>query len=236
MGSLERQPAQKDLLRFVVDYDSADEFLADYEANLKTSAARIETPRKVSVGTIIEVCFTFPGLLTPIVLDSLVQQTHEGALTVAFLAGGGGKLATMAARVQERDLKVVAQVVNVLIVEDNKHVCDLVRQGLAGSTKREMKDITFTFATAEDGAQALQLLKTRVFDAVIVDLYLPVMDGATLIQHARTALGLKLPIITMSGGGDSARNAALSAGASVFLDKPVRLRDVVATMRELLAV
>jgi DNA-binding response OmpR family regulator len=40
----------------------------------------------------------------------------------------------------------------------------------------------------------------------------------------------------MSAGGDGARSAALKAGASVFLDKPVRLREVVATMRQLLSV
>ena len=125
---------------------------------------------------------------------------------------------------------------NVLIVEDNKYVCELVRQGLAGTARREMKDVTFAFSTAEDGAAALELLKTRTFDAVIVDVYLPVLDGASMIQQARTSLGLKLPIITMSAGGESARNAALSAGASVYLQKPVRLRDVVATMRQLLAV
>ena len=81
------------------------------------------------------------------------------------------------------------------------------------------------------------MLKTRSFDAAIVDVYLPVLDGASLIQQARTNLGLtNLPIITMSAGGADARSAALKAGASVFLEKPVRLREVVATMRQLLSV
>lgn len=236
MGRLNRTPAQKELLRLIVDYDNAADFLADYEANLMTSAARIETSRSIPIGTIIEVSFAFPGLMQEVALDAIVQQQHEGAITLAFLAGGGAKLAAFVERVRERDPKFIAQVVNVLIVEDNKHVCDLVRQGLTGTAKRELKDVTFSFATAENGAEALELLKNREFDAAIVDVYLPVMDGATMIQHARTSLGLKLPIITMSAGGDSARAAALKAGASVFLDKPVRLREVVATMRQLLSV
>lgn len=236
MGRLNRTPAQKDLLRFIVDYDNAADFLADYEANLQTSAARIETSRSITIGTIIEVSFAFPGLMQQVALDAIVQHTHEDAITVAFLAGGAAKLKTFVQHVRDRDPKFVAQVVNVLIVEDNKHVCDLVRQGLTGTAKRELKDVTFSFATAENGAEALELLKHREFDAAIVDVYLPVMDGATMIQHARTSLGLKLPIITMSAGGESARAAALKAGASVFLDKPVRLREVVATMRQLLSV
>jgi CheY-like chemotaxis protein len=236
MGRVAREPAQKELLRLVVDYDSADELLADYEQNLKSSSARIETARKVAIGTILEVSFAFPGLQIPIVIDAIVRHTHEGALTIAFLQGGGAKLTAVIERVKQKDPKVIAQVVSVLIVEDNKHVCELVRQGLAGTSRRELKDVTFRFETAEDGAQALELLKTREFDAAIVDVYLPVMDGATLIQHARSSLGLTLPIITMSAGGDSARDAALKAGASVFLEKPVRLREVVATMRQLLCV
>lgn len=237
MGHVERRPAQKELLRLIVDYESADDFLADYEQNLTANTAFIETTRAVVVGTIIEIGLAFPGLIQPIVLDALVQNAHAGGLTIALLGGSPAKLKATADRVREKDPKVVSPVVNVLIVEDNKHVCDLVRQGLAGSARREMRDVTFTFATAEDGAAALELLKTRTFDAAIVDVYLPVLDGASLIQQARTSLGLtKLPIITMSAGGDGARNAALKAGATVFLDKPVRLREVVATMRQLLSV
>jgi CheY-like chemotaxis protein len=237
MGGLDRAPAKKELLRLIVDYDSADEFLADYDANLTTRSAFISTTRSIAIATIIEVGFAFPGLITPIALDAVVTQIQADGLTITFLEGGAAKLGAFADRVRAKDPKLLAPVVNVLIVEDNKHVCDLVRQGLAGSARREMKDVTFTFATAENGAIALELLKTRSFDAAIVDVYLPVLDGASLIQQARTALGLtKLPIITMSAGGDGARTAALKAGASVFLDKPVRLREVVATMRQLLSV
>jgi CheY-like chemotaxis protein len=238
MGRLDRQPAKKELLRLIVDYDNATEFLDDYATNLTSNTVFISTSRQIAIATIIELGFSFPGLLEPIVLDAVVTQTQaqgEG-LTIAFLEGGAKKLEAMVERVRAKDPKVIAPVVNVLIVEDNKHVCDLVRQGLAGSARREMRDVTFTFETAENGAIALELLKTRTFDAAIVDVYLPVLDGASLIQQARTLLGLtKLPIITMSAGGDGARAAALNAGASVFLDKPVRLREVVATMRQLLS-
>lgn len=236
MGRIDRQPAKKELLRLIVDYDNADEFLDDYATNLASSTVFISTNRQIAIATIIELGFSFPGLMEPIVLDAVVTKAQAEGITIAFLEGGVKKLEAVVERVRAKDPKVIAPVVNVLIVEDNKHVCDLVRQGLAGSARREMRDVTFTFETAENGAIALELLKTRTFDAAIVDVYLPVLDGASLIQQARTSLGLtKLPIITMSAGGDGARAAALKAGASVFLDKPVRLREVVATMRQLLS-
>jgi CheY-like chemotaxis protein len=51
----------------------------------------------------------------------------------------------------------------------------------------------------------------------------------------RTTLGLKtLPIIAVSAGGPGAREAALGAGADIFLDKPMRLRQIVETMRQLM--
>lgn len=237
LGYLGRRPAQKDPLRLIVDYDSADEFVADYDANLKANAATITTPRAIDIGTIVELGFSFPGLQVPIVADAIVSNKLDTGLEVRMLAGATEKLAAMVERVRARDPEIVAQVLNVLVVEDNKHVCELVCQGLAGTARRELKDVAFQFQTAQDGAAALELLKTRSFDAAIVDVYLPVLDGASMIQEARTSLGLTdLPIITMSAGGDSARDAALKAGATVFLDKPVRLRDVVATMRQLLAV
>src|SRR5688572_5534317 len=143
MGRLNRQPAHKELLRLIVDYDTAGDFVADYDANLKSSMARIETTRVVAIGTIIEVSFAFPGLLQPIVVDALVQNIHEHALTIAFLEGGSAKLAQVCERVKARDPKLIAHVVNVLIVEDNRHVSELVRQGLTGTARRELRDVTF---------------------------------------------------------------------------------------------
>ena len=56
-----------------------------------------------------------------------------------------------------------------------------------------------------------------------------------MITAARTELGLTdLPIIAVSAGGDAARRSALEAGANIFLDKPMRLRQVIETMQRLL--
>src|SRR5690606_5003891 len=129
------------LLRLVVEYDSADDFLSDHAENLGAPSLFVETTRNVEPGTIIELGLTFPGLLQPIVLDAFVQQGHENGLTLVLLEGGRGRLQGLAQRIRDRDPKLVAPVLNVLIVEDNKHVCELVRQGLVGSTRREMRDV-----------------------------------------------------------------------------------------------
>jgi len=88
---------------------------------------------------------------------------------------------------------------------------------------------------AEDGRQAVEILKKEPFDALIIDVYLPIMDGAKVIQTVRGELGLvSLPIIAVSAGGDAARRSALDAGANIFLDKPMRLRQVIDTIQKLI--
>jgi CheY-like chemotaxis protein len=95
--------------------------------------------------------------------------------------------------------------------------------------------VWYVVPSAEDGRQEIEVLRARKFDAVIVDIYLPVLDGTRVIHATRTELGLhQLPIIAVSAGGDAARRAALNAGANIFLDKPMRLRQVIDTIQKLL--
>jgi CheY-like chemotaxis protein len=124
----------------------------------------------------------------------------------------------------------------VLVVEDNKHVAQLITEGLRGSSRRDFGGVSFVFRNAEDGRAAVEILRREKFDALIIDVYLPILDGPRVIMQARTELGLgDLPIIAVSAGGDAARRSALDAGANIFLDKPMRLRQVIDTMQRLLA-
>jgi CheY-like chemotaxis protein len=98
-----------------------------------------------------------------------------------------------------------------------------------------MPDVAFNVATADEGGIAMQMLKANHYDVAIVDVYLPVIDGPVVIEQARRDLGLDLlPIIAVSAGGDAARDLALAAGANLFLDKPMRLRQVIASIHELM--
>jgi CheY-like chemotaxis protein len=124
----------------------------------------------------------------------------------------------------------------VLIVEDNHHVAELIQQGLTGATRRDYGGgVSFVFRNAEDGRAAIEILRSEPVDALIIDVYLPVVDGPHVIMFARKELGLvELPIIAVSAGGEPARDAALRAGANIFLDKPMRLRRVIETMQRLI--
>jgi CheY-like chemotaxis protein len=227
-------------VRLLVDYENAADFLGDYADHLAELEAFVQTERVVAPGTQVQLVLGFPGLIEPIVVDGIVgpQADGESAWThVQLLGSATPRLAAIVERIRNSDKRVVVPVLRVLIAEDNTHVCELVKSGLTTATRRELRDIAFGFDTAADGGAALDLLKRTKFDAAIVDIYLPVLDGAGLIRQIRTTLGQpRMPVIALSGGGDAARNAALRAGASTFLDKPIRLRNIVETLRQLIPV
>jgi CheY-like chemotaxis protein len=55
--------------------------------------------------------------------------------------------------------------------------------------------------TASNGVEALELLGTHTFDAIVLDLMMPLMDGETLIERAREA-GITIPIVLASASID----------------------------------
>ena len=128
------------------------------------------------------------------------------------------------------------RIIRVLLVEDNPHVAELITDGLDGAARREMGGrVAFLFDVVGDGQMALERLQTVQPDLIILDVYMPVMDGAQFLRHVRAREETKaVPVIALSAGGPSARDSAMSAGADVFLDKPIRLNEVLKAATQLL--
>jgi CheY-like chemotaxis protein len=128
------------------------------------------------------------------------------------------------------------RIIRVLLIEDNPHVAELITDGLDGAARREHAGkIAFLFDVVGDGQAALERLKTVEPDLIILDVYMPVMDGASFLRHLRAhPQAAKTPVIALSAGGPAAREAAMAAGADVFLDKPIRLNEVLGAASRLL--
>ena len=107
----------------------------------------------------------------------------------------------------------------VLVVDDSAMNRDLVERAL------RLEGATATLAA--DGQQAVQILRTRPqgFDAVLMDVQMPVMDGLCATRLIREELGLlTLPIIAFTAGvRDDQQAAARAAGANDVLPKPMDL-------------
>jgi CheY-like chemotaxis protein len=128
------------------------------------------------------------------------------------------------------------RIVRVLLVEDNPHVAELITDGLDGAARRDMAGkVMFIFDVVGDGQMGLERLQTVQPDLIILDVYMPVMDGAQFLRHVRARPETaKTPVIALSAGGPSAREMAIAAGADVFLDKPLRLNEVLGAAAKLL--
>ena len=108
---------------------------------------------------------------------------------------------------------------HLLVVDDSAMNRDLVERALA------LEGATATLAA--DGQQAVELLRNKPdgFDAVLMDVQMPVMDGLTATRQIRTELGLTgLPIIAFTAGvRDDQQADARRAGANDVLPKPMDL-------------
>lgn len=243
-GEEKRRDAREAVTLFV-EYEGADDLVGDFTENLSTGGTFVATSRELPLGTRITLVLSFPGLLEPISIQGVVRWARgdgpegDGGIGIEFEPGPGrDALAGVVDRIRERDPKTVSKLFRVLVVEDNRHVAALIQEGLRGSTRRDFGNgVSFVFRNAEDGRSAVEILRKEQFDALIIDVYLPILDGPRVIAHCRSELGLaELPIIAVSAGGDAARRSALEAGANIFLDKPMRLRQVIDTMQRLLQI
>jgi len=114
----------------------------------------------------------------------------------------------------------------VLVVEDDP---DLLRL-LAGA----MKDAGYVVDTARDGVEGHHLGDTEPYDAVILDLGLPEMDGITVLTKWRKA-GRSMPVLILTARDRwSDKVAGLDAGADDYVAKPFYTEEVLARIRTLL--
>jgi uncharacterized protein (TIGR02266 family) len=235
----ERRREERAPIVLRVDYDDADDLIADCTENLSRGGICVASSRQLPEGTEVQLVLSFPGLVEPIHIGGTVQWNRvdeEPMIGIEFFEGPArDTLAKMLDRIRAGDPKLIKRRLRVLVVEDNPHVAELIRHALGDAHNRGLgAGLAVECMTATDGREALKILGEHTFDAMIVDVYLPVLDGPSLITLARKQLPKKLPIIAVSAGGESAHRAAMAAGADIFIDKPMRLRNVIETMRSLM--
>jgi len=77
----------------------------------------------------------------------------------------------------------------ILVVEDDKKIASFVVNGL--------KQSGYAVDHCLDGEDALVMAETTTYDAAVVDLMLPKLDGLSLVQRLRTK-GMRVPILILS--------------------------------------
>jgi len=116
--------------------------------------------------------------------------------------------------------------VRLLVVEDE---ATLSRQ-LAGA----FVEAGYAVDCAPDGARADFLVRTERYDAVVLDLGLPKVDGLTLLRRWRDA-GLAVPVIVLTARGSwHEKVQGIDSGADDYVSKPFRMEEVLARLRALI--
>jgi len=116
----------------------------------------------------------------------------------------------------------------VLLVEDTK----LLAASIADILIMEGFEVTI----AENGKDALQIIKNHPIDIVITDIVMPEMDGITFVKFVRAQAHLVgIPIIVLSAKVFNAQEQEEKAGgADLFIQKPCDLEFLVSSITRLI--
>ena len=106
----------------------------------------------------------------------------------------------------------------VLLVDDDEHILDFL--GLA------LRDEGYTVTTARHGAEALDVLRREPPHVIILDLWMPVMDGEQFLREYRALPGPHAAVIALTAAQyDPNRSAGVEADD--FLTKPFSLDSLI---------
>lgn len=114
----------------------------------------------------------------------------------------------------------------VLVAEDEEK--------LAQSLASALRDAGYAIDVARDGNEAELLGHTEQYDAVVLDLGLPGMDGLTILKRWRDA-SLFMPVLVLTARGSWYEKVqGIDGGADDYVTKPFRMEELLARLRALI--
>lgn len=115
----------------------------------------------------------------------------------------------------------------ILVAEDQK----INREILCNILRPE-----YTVLEAENGAEALEILKKeRKIDALMLDIFMPVLDGYEVLRRLKETSFPEIPVIVMTGAQDEdAEQKALDLGAWDFVTKPYRPQTLLSRLKNVI--
>ena len=105
---------------------------------------------------------------------------------------------------------------------------------IARALKTMLERSQYTVDVAQDGREALDFLENASYDAVVLDVMMPQMDGLTVLRRMRAAGNSTPTLLLTAKSGIDDRVAGLDAGADDYLSKPFSSQEFLARVRALL--
>ncbi|MFU2488027.1 response regulator transcription factor [Thauera sp. WH-1] len=114
----------------------------------------------------------------------------------------------------------------ILVVEDEPALAVQLDQALAAAG--------YAVDLADNGRDACHLGEQEPFDAVVLDIGLPLMDGISVLKRWRAA-GRSMPVLILTARGEwHEKVAGIDAGADDYLTKPFHMEELLARLRALI--
>lgn len=115
--------------------------------------------------------------------------------------------------------------IRILLVEDESAISDFVVRGL--------REEGFTVEHAPDGHDGWHRLSTELWDVILLDWWLPGVEGLQLLEHYRQAGGTAPVLFLTARDAISDRVRGLDGGADDYLCKPFAFEELLARVRSL---
>ena len=114
----------------------------------------------------------------------------------------------------------------ILIIDDDPHFLRVLQRILSGEK--------FVVMATSNPCEATGLLRSNSFDLIICDLRMPDCDGLNVLQAIRSA-GNEIPVIILTAYGEvDTYLEAMNAGATEYLNKPIKSDELVQIVRNCL--
>lgn len=110
----------------------------------------------------------------------------------------------------------------ILLVEDEKSLAETLKEGL--------EENSFIVDLAFDGEEGLYMAETYDYNAVVLDIMLPVIDGITVLERLRKKK-VNMPVLLLTArGGLEDRIKGLNLGADDYISKPFEFPELLARL------
>lgn len=110
----------------------------------------------------------------------------------------------------------------ILIIEDERHLAKIMKKGL--------EENGFIVDMCHDGEEGLYMAETNPFDAILLDILLPRMDGLTILNSLR-AKNIGVPVLLLTAKGElEDRVKGLNTGADDYIVKPFDFQELLARL------
>lgn len=110
----------------------------------------------------------------------------------------------------------------ILIIEDERHLAKILKKGL--------EENGFIVDMCHDGEEGLYMAETYPFDAILLDILLPRMDGLTILNRLR-AKNIGVPVLMLTAKGElEDRVKGLNRGADDYIVKPFDFQELLARL------